>query len=77
MANGKMTKEARSDRRSRQKSYLEVELIGSPLQHPQPATRVQFGLGAVLHYSNTSSLRVAGFEDEDEAPCESSVGAES
>jgi len=37
---------------------------------------VQFGLGAVLHYSNTPSLRAAGFEDEDddededEAPCE-------
>ena len=48
----------------------------TPLQHPQPATRVQFGLGAVLQYSNTPSLRGAGFEDEDddedenEAPCE-------
>jgi hypothetical protein len=37
---------------------------------------VQFGLGAVLQYSNTPSLRGAGFEDEDddedenEAPCE-------
>ena len=33
---------------------------------------MQFGLGAVLHYSNTPSLRAAGFEDEDEneAPCE-------
>jgi hypothetical protein len=46
------------------------------LQHLQPAMRVQFGLGAVLHHSNTPSLRVAGFEDEDddddeyEAPCE-------
>ncbi len=37
-----------------------------------PATRVQFGLGAVLHHSITPSLRAAGFEDEDEneAPCE-------
>jgi hypothetical protein len=48
----------------------------SPFQHPQPATRVQFGLGAVLQYSNIPSLRAAGFEDEDddedenEAPCE-------
>ena len=31
-----------------------------------PATRVQFGLGAVLQYSDTPSLRAAGFEDEDE-----------
>ncbi len=37
---------------------------------------MQFGLGAVLQYSNTPSLRVAGSEDEDddedenEAPCE-------
>jgi hypothetical protein len=31
-----------------------------------PATRVQFGLGAVLHHSITPSLRVAGFEDEDD-----------
>jgi len=47
-----------------------------PLQHPKPATRVQFQLGAVLQHSRTPSLRVAGFEDEDddedenEAPCE-------
>ena len=37
---------------------------------------MQFGVGAVLHYSNTPSLRAAGFEDEDddedenEGPCE-------
>ena len=37
-----------------------------PLQHLQPATRVQFGLGAILPRSNTPSLRVAGFEDDDE-----------
>ena len=36
------------------------------LQHPQPATRVQFGLGAVLQYSVTPLLRGAGFEDEDD-----------
>ena len=49
-----------------------------PIGHPLPATRAQFGLGAVLQYSNTPSLRAAGFEDEDddedeeedEAPCE-------
>jgi hypothetical protein len=34
-----------------------------PLQHVQPATPVQFGLGAVFPHSNTPSLRVAGFED--------------
>ena len=50
-----------------------------PLQHPQPATRVQFGPRATLPHSNTPSLRVAGFEDEDddedeyEAPCEGGV----
>ena len=50
----------------------------SPLQHLQPATRVQLGLGAILQHSSTParnasrsdaggpSLRVAGFEDEDE-----------
>jgi len=37
---------------------------GIPLAS-QPATRVQFGLGAVLQYSNTPSLRAAGFEDDD------------
>jgi hypothetical protein len=48
----------------------------TPLRHPQPATRVQFRLGAVLQHSTTPSLRVAGFEDEDDdeyendAPCE-------
>jgi len=35
-------------------------------EHLQPATRVQFAAGAVLQYSRTPSLRVAGFEDEDE-----------
>jgi hypothetical protein len=41
------------------------------VQHPQPRGRgVQFGLGAVLQHSRTPSLRVAGFEDESEAPCE-------
>jgi hypothetical protein len=37
----------------------------SSLQHLQPDTRVQFGLGSILLHSNTPSLRVAGFEDED------------
>jgi hypothetical protein len=38
-----------------------------PLQHPQPRGReVQFRLGAVLQRSRTPSLRVAGFEDDDE-----------
>ncbi len=48
-----------------------------PLPHPQPRSReVQFRLGAVLQHSGTPSLRVAGFEDENddedenEAPCE-------
>jgi hypothetical protein len=35
-------------------------------EHLQPATRVQFGLSAILPHSNTPSLRVAGFEDEDD-----------
>jgi len=35
-------------------------------KRPQPATRVEFGLGAILQHSRTPSLRVAGFEDEDE-----------
>jgi hypothetical protein len=35
----------------------------APCEHPQPATRAQFGLGAVLQYSNIPSLRVAGSED--------------
>ena len=49
-----------------------------PLQRFQPTTQVQFGLGAILPHSNTPardasrsdaggpSLRVAGFEDEDD-----------
>jgi hypothetical protein len=36
-------------------------------QHFQPRGRgVQFGLRAILPHSNTPSLRVAEFEDEDE-----------
>jgi hypothetical protein len=31
---------------------------------------VQFGLGAVLQYSSTPSLRLAEFEDEDSLPDE-------
>ncbi|HYZ73087.1 MAG TPA: hypothetical protein VE641_08400 [Chthoniobacterales bacterium] len=42
----------------------------SRFQHLQPATRVQFGLGAVLQYSSTPSLRLAGFEDEESLPDE-------
>ena len=50
----------------------------APFEHLQPATRVQFGLGAVLPHSNTParnasrsdaggpSLRVTGFDDEDD-----------
>ncbi|HYZ73495.1 MAG TPA: hypothetical protein VE641_10485 [Chthoniobacterales bacterium] len=43
-----------------------------PLQHLQPAARLQFGLGAILQYSSTPSLRLAGFDDEyeNEAACE-------
>jgi hypothetical protein len=44
----------------------------SPLQHLQPATRVQFGLGA-LQYSITPPGRIRGRDDdeyENEAPCE-------
>jgi hypothetical protein len=36
-----------------------------PESTSNPARRVQFGLGAVLPHSNTPSLRVARFEDED------------
>jgi hypothetical protein len=42
------------------------ELTRMTFLHLQPATRVQFGLGAILPHSNTPSLCVAGFEDEDE-----------
>jgi hypothetical protein len=45
----------------------------SPLQNLQPATRVQFGPGAILPHSNTPSLRVAGFEDDDEDEYEALV----
>jgi hypothetical protein len=38
----------------------------TPHEHLQPATRVQFELGEILLHSNTPSLRVAGFEDEDD-----------
>jgi hypothetical protein len=37
----------------------------APHQHPQPVTRCDSDLA---QYSNTPSLRVAGFEDEDEIP---------
>jgi hypothetical protein len=37
-----------------------------PYEQPEPATRAQFRLGAVLQHSNTPSLRAAGFEDEDD-----------
>jgi hypothetical protein len=46
----------------------------TPLQHPQPATWVQFRLGAVLQHSTTPSLRVAGFEDEDDDENDEPVG---
>jgi hypothetical protein len=50
--------------------------IPATREHLQPATRVQFGLGALVQRSDTPSLRVAGFEDEDddenEAPGEAS-----
>ena len=35
---------------------------------PNRERGVQFPIGAVLQHSNTPSLRVAGFEDENEAP---------
>ena len=39
----------------------------APKKHSQPRVRgVQFQIGAVLQHSITPSLRVAGFEDEDE-----------
>ncbi len=83
MPSDKMTKEATTDRRSRRNLYLDVELIRhrAPLAS-LPATRAQFGLGALLHHSITPSLhhsitpslhhsitpslRAAGFEDEDD-----------
>jgi hypothetical protein len=41
---------------------------------PNLPRRMLFGLGAVLQHSHTPSLRVTGFEDDDEdeneAPCE-------
>jgi hypothetical protein len=38
-----------------------------------PLRRAQFGLGAVLQYSRTPSLRAAGFEDEDDDEDENEV----
>jgi hypothetical protein len=40
--------------------------FSSALSASLPATRVQFGLGAVFQYSSTPLLRAAGFEDEDD-----------
>ena len=53
-------------------TQISVPGLDTVLQYLQPAARVLFGLGAVLQHSHTPSLRVAGFEDEDEneAPCE-------
>jgi hypothetical protein len=49
--------------------------LGRPFSTSNPLRRVQFGLGAARPHSSTPSLRVAGFEDDDEdeyeAPCES------
>jgi hypothetical protein len=42
-----------------------------------PATRLQFGLGAVLQCSITPSLRAAGFEDEDDDEDENEAPGES
>src|SRR5258707_5666267 len=39
------------------------QVAPSPPLASRPATRVQFGLGAVLQYSTTPSLRAAGSED--------------
>ena len=90
MASDKMTKEATSDRRSRRNLYLDVELIRqrAPLAS-LGATRVQFGLGAVLQDSITPRGRIRrqparrslpdfqttgrSREDENEAPCEAGV----
>jgi hypothetical protein len=50
-----------------------LKLRLSPFQRLQPRGRgVQLGLRAILPHSNTPSLRVARFEDEEEyrAPCE-------
>ena len=44
-----------------------LALMGSnPGRAKTRPRRVEFGLGAVLLHSNTPSLRVAGFEDDDE-----------
>jgi hypothetical protein len=37
-----------------------------PLEHLQPATRVQFGLGAVLQHSRTPRGRIRGQGQEQE-----------
>ncbi|HYZ74952.1 MAG TPA: hypothetical protein VE641_17865 [Chthoniobacterales bacterium] len=52
---------------------VERHICRSRSQHLQSATRVQFGLGAVLQYSSTPSLRLAGFEDEDDDEYENEV----
>ena len=55
---------------------VETSMDLAPKNHSQPRGRgVQFQIGAVLQHSITPSLRVAGFEDEDEneAPREASL----
>ncbi|HEY4814060.1 MAG TPA: hypothetical protein VIH58_05245 [Chthoniobacterales bacterium] len=49
-----------------------MTLLESPLRHRQPATRVQFGLGAVLpQFGNPTPLFEDEHEHEDDfdAPC--------
>ena len=65
----------RSALKGRQNAFLDPEMplesnriVLGPFSISGLRPGVQFGLGPVLPHSNTPSLRVAGFEDEDEAP---------
>src|SRR5260221_10043473 len=61
MPNGRMTKEARADRRSRRRAYLEVELIGSvPASIPNPLSECNSDLA---QYSTTPTLHHSAWPD--------------
>ena len=44
----------------------QMSQLNRPISTSNPLRGVKFGLGVILLRSSTPSLRVAGFEDEDE-----------